>query len=51
MFMIQTEKLTFVNILICDIFLINVCLFNLFIKVFIFNRVTIANVNSYDVVL
>ena len=50
MFMIQTKKLVFVNISICDVFLIDARLFDLFIKAFIFNYVTIANVNSYIVV-
>ena len=49
MFMIQTEKLAFVNMLTYDVSLTDARLFDLFIKAFIFNRVTIADVNSYDV--
>ena len=49
MLMIQTKKLAFVNISICDVSLTDVRLFDLFMKAFIFNRMTITNVNSYDI--
>ena len=49
MFMIQTEDFAFVNMLIYDVFLTDARLSDLFIKTFIFNYVTIADVNSYDV--
>ena len=51
MFVIQTKKFTFVNILIYDMFLTDVYLFNLFMKAFIFNHVTITDVNLYNVAL
>ena len=49
MFVIQIKKLAFVNMSIYNVSLIDVRLFNLFMRVFIFNRVTIANVNSYNI--
>ena len=47
--MIQTKKLAFVNILIYDMSLTDARLFNLFMKTFIFNRVTIIDINLYDI--
>ena len=47
--MIQIEKLVFIDRLTYDVSLTDARLSNLFIKIFIFNRMTIANVNSYDV--
>ena len=35
----------------CDVLLTDVYLFDLFMKAFIFNRVTIIDVNSHDVAL
>ena len=49
--MIQTKKLAFVNRLIYDVFLTDTRLFDLFMKAFIFNRMTIANVNLYNAAL
>ena len=37
--------------LICDIFLIDTRLYNLFMKAFIFNRMTITDMNLYNVAL
>ena len=49
--MIQIKEFVFVNMLIYDIFLVDARLSDLFIKVFIFNCVTITDVNSYNIAL
>ena len=49
--MIEIKKLVFVNILTCDMSLTDARLFNLFIKTFVYNCITIADVISYNVAL
>ena len=49
--MIQTKKFASVNMSIYDMSLTDARLFDLFIKAFIFNCMTITNVNSYNVAL